>query len=191
MQTNATHAEPSTHTTTHTPVHDRPLAARRTSVMELRAHALSRAALGWTRNESTHNALELLETSGLVQLEMSELRQTLAPGSERLALTWAGSRWSITQAGRAELDRLTRIVGPVDSDELATWEAAVVVDSTRVAKGIYAVTLANKARATVAKASEVQGGVARRGWYWLDRRGGVEGFKTKGDALASFRRYRG
>ena len=160
-------------------------------IIEIRAHALARAEMGWTRNRATHETLELLEMSGLVVLEMSELRQAQRPDSDRMHVVWAGSRWTLTPTGHAELARLRRILPDISSEEIASWEPSAVLRSERVSSGIYSVQLANKARATVAKADQVQSGVARRGWYWIDRRGGVEGFKTKGDAIESFRRYRG
>jgi hypothetical protein len=179
------------HTMSHVPGVVLSPATHAPSLAEQRTHALMRAELGWTRNEATHSTLEVLERTGLVAHIMSELRQALPADSERLKTVWAGSKWEITPMGRAELARLRRLHPSVTADELATWEPAAVAKSERVARGIYNVVLVNKARATVAKASEITSGVARRGWYWIDRRGGVEGFDTKGEALESFRKYRG
>lgn len=154
----------------------------------IRAHALTRAQIGWTRNESTDAHLRALASMGLARHLGTEIRLAAVEGSQRRARVWAGSRWELTPEGKAALLQLPGVSG----DEIPTWHPSEVASSDRISAGVYRVELANGAKATIARADAITSASAGlSGWHWIERLGGVSGFPTKAKALESFRQYRG
>lgn len=77
------------------------------------------------------------------------------------------------------------------ADEPTPWTPAEVKTSKRVCAGIYRVTLANGAEATVSRDNACAGDVGSGKWQWMDVSGGTSGHGTKTEAVEEFRNYRG
>jgi len=63
--------------------------------------------------------------------------------------------------------------------------------SKRIGIGIYRVTLANGAEATVSRDNACDGDTGTGRWQWDDMSGGTGGHATKREAIETFCDYRG